>query len=187
MPGGCSPFIGPPQLLDRVSSRDSPVNSEDNLSSNKDEEDPTGEVAEVVPTGMNPRLEDLPLPLVNETLRVGDRLTSLVQQGQNLVSQLPCILHTWERSAVGVGISTSTHQNTHPIQHREYAQGLADGSGLALVQRGNKASVPFRNQGFLQPSLPGAEKDRGFTSCHRSFPLEQPSGYSAVQDGDPGN
>ena len=85
-----------------------------------------------------------------------------------------------------MGISTSTHQNTHLFQHQEYAQGLADGSGQALVQRGNRASVPSRNQGFLQPSLPGAEKDRGFTSCHRSLPLERPSGYSAVQDGDPG-
>ena len=85
-----------------------------------------------------------------------------------------------------MGISTSTHQNTHLFQHQEYAQGLADDSGQALVQRGNRASVPSRNQGFLQPSLPGAEKDRGFTSCHRSLPLERPSGYSAVQDGDPG-
>ena len=63
---------------------------------------------------------------------------------------------------------------------------LADGSGQALVQKGNRASVPSRNQGFLQPSLPGAEKDRGFTSSHRSLRLERPSGYSAVQDGDPG-
>ena len=55
-----------------------------------------------------------------------------------------------------------------------------------LGQRGNRASVPSRNQGFLEPSLPGAEKDRGFTSCHRSLPLQRPSGYSAVQDGDPG-
>ena len=102
------------------------------------------------------------------------------------VRRLPCVSHAWERSAVGVGISTSTHQNTHLFQHQEYAQGLADGSGQALVQRGNRASVPSRNQGFLQPSLPGAEKDRGFTSCHRSLPLERPSGYSAVQDGDPG-
>ena len=85
VPGGGSPFVGPPQLLDRVSSRDSPVNSEDNLSSNKDEEDSTGEVAEVVPTGMNLRLEDLPLPLVIETLRVGARLTNFVQQWQNLL------------------------------------------------------------------------------------------------------
>ena len=85
MPGGGSPFVGPPRLLDRVSSKDSPVNSEDNLSSNKDEEDPTGEVAEVVPTGMNLRLEDLPLPLVIETLRVGARLTNFVQQWQNLL------------------------------------------------------------------------------------------------------
>ena len=82
---GGSPFVGLPRLLDRVSSRDSPVNSEDNLSSNKDKEDPTGEVAEVVPTGMNLRLENLPLPLVNETLRVGARLTSFVQQWQNLL------------------------------------------------------------------------------------------------------
>ena len=102
------------------------------------------------------------------------------------VRRLPCVSHAWERSAVGVGISTSTHQNTHLFQHQEYAQGLADGSGQALVQRGNRASVPSGNQGFLQPSLPGAEKDRGFTSCHRSLPLERPSGYSAVQDGDPG-
>ena len=102
------------------------------------------------------------------------------------VRRLPCVSHAWERSAVGMGISTSTHQNTHLFQHQEYAQGLADGSGQALVQRGNRASVPSRNQGFLQPSLPGAEKDRGFTSCHRSLPLERPSGYSAVQDGDPG-
>ena len=102
------------------------------------------------------------------------------------VRRLPCVSHAWERSAVGVGISTSTHQNTHLFQHQEYAQGLADGSGQALVQRGNRASVLSRNQGFLQPSLPGAEKDRGFTSCHRSLPLERPSGYSAVQDGDPG-
>ena len=101
------------------------------------------------------------------------------------VRRLPCVSHAWERSAVGVGISTSTHQNTHLFQHQEYAQGLADGSEQALVQRGNRASVPSRNQGFLQPSLPGAEKDRGFTSCHRSLPLERPSGYSAVQDGDP--
>ena len=85
VPGGGSPFVGPPQLLDRVSSRDSPVNSEDNLSSNKDEEDSTGEVAEVVPTGMNLRLEDLPLPLVIETLRVGAHLTNFVQQWQNLL------------------------------------------------------------------------------------------------------
>ena len=85
VPGGGSPFVGPPRLLDKVSSRDSPVNSEDNLSSNKDEEDPTGEVAEVVPTRMNLRLEDLPLPLVNETLRVGARLTSFVQQWPNLL------------------------------------------------------------------------------------------------------
>ena len=85
VPGGGSPFVGPPQLLDRVSSRDSPVNSEDNLGSTKDEEDSTGEVAEVVPTGMNLRLEDLPLPLVIETLRVGARLTNFVQQWQNLL------------------------------------------------------------------------------------------------------
>ena len=82
VPEGGSPFVGAPQLLDRVSSRDSPVNSEDNLSSNKDEEDPTEEVAEVVPTGMNLRLEDLPLLLVIETLRVG---VSFVQQWQNLL------------------------------------------------------------------------------------------------------
>ena len=85
VPGGGSPFVGPPRLLDRVSSRDSPVNSEDNLSSNKDEEDSTGEVAEVVPTGMNLRLEDLPLPLIIETLRIGARLTTFVQQWQNLL------------------------------------------------------------------------------------------------------
>ena len=84
VPGGGSPFVGPPWHIDRVSSRDSPVNSEDNLSSNKDEEDPTGEVAEVVPTGMNLHLEDLPLPLINETLRVGAHLTSFLQQWQNL-------------------------------------------------------------------------------------------------------
>ena len=65
------------------------------------------------------------------------------------VRRLPCVSHSWERSAVGVGISTSTHQNTHLFQHQEYAQGLADGSGQALVQRGNRASVPSRNQGFL--------------------------------------
>ena len=47
VPGEGCPFVGPPWLLDRVSSRDSPINCEDNLSSNKDEEDPTGEVAEV--------------------------------------------------------------------------------------------------------------------------------------------
>ena len=82
VPGGGSPFVGPPRLLDRVSSRD---NSEDNLSSNKDEEDPIAEVAEVVPTGMNLRLEDLPLPPVIETLRVGARLESFVQQWQHLL------------------------------------------------------------------------------------------------------
>ena len=102
------------------------------------------------------------------------------------VRRLPCVSHAWQRSAVGMGISTSTHQNTYLFQHQEYAQGLADGSGQALVQRGNRASVPSRNQGFLKPSLPGAEKDRGFTSSHRSLRLERPSGYSAVQDGDPG-
>ena len=85
VPGGGSPFLDPPRLLDRVSSRDSPVNSEDNLSSNKDEEDPTGEVTEVVPTGMNLHLEDLPVPLVIETLQVGARLTSFVQQWQNIL------------------------------------------------------------------------------------------------------
>ena len=85
VPGGGNPFVGPPRLLDRVSSRDSPVNSEDNLSSKKDEEDPTGEVAEVVPTGMNLRLENLPLPLVIETLRVGAHLTNFVHQWQNLL------------------------------------------------------------------------------------------------------
>ena len=57
VPGGGSLFVGPPRLLDRVSSRVSPINSEDNLSSNKDEEDPTGEVPEVIPTGINLRLE----------------------------------------------------------------------------------------------------------------------------------
>ena len=85
VPGGGNPFIGLPWLLDRVSSRNSPDNTEDNISSNKDEEDPTGEVTEVVPTGMNLRLEDLPLPLVNETLQVGAHLTSFVQQWQNLL------------------------------------------------------------------------------------------------------
>ena len=65
------------------------------------------------------------------------------------VRRLPCVSHAWERSAVGVGISTSTHQNTHLFQHQEYAQGLADGSGHALVQRGNRASVCPETKGFF--------------------------------------
>ena len=109
---------------------------------------------------MNLRLEDLPLPLVNETLRVGARLTSFVQHMQNLLGNCRA------SRTLGNGVQleweslNSTHQNTHLIQHQEYAQGLADGSGQALVQRGNRGSVPSRNQGFFQPSLPGAEKDR---------------------------
>ena len=41
-------------------------------------------------------------------------------------------------------------------------------------------------KGFFSRLFLVPKKGRGFTSCHRSLPLERPSGYSAVQDGDPG-
>ena len=182
VPGGGSPFVGPPRLLDRVNKqqgqsrqqRGQPQQQQGRAGSNR-----RGR------RSRSNRNESAPGGSASEMLRVGARLTSLVQQWQNLLGDCRAS-RMLGNSAIGVGISTSTHQNTHLFQHQEYAQGLADSSGQALVQRGNRASVRSRNQGFLQPSLPGAEKDRGFTSCHRSLPLEWPSGYSAVQDGDPG-
>ena len=182
VPGGGSPFVGPPRLLDRVSSRD----SEDNLSSNKDEEDPTGEVAEVVPTGMNLRLEDLPLPLVIETLRVGARLPSFVQQWQNLLGD--CRASRMLGNGVQLEWESLPPLTRTPISFstRNAPKDLQTAVDKLLSKGAIEPVFSSRNQGFLQPSLPGAEKDRGFTSCHRSLPLERPSGYSAVQDGDPG-
>ena len=186
VPGGGSTFVGPPQLLDRVSSRDSPVNSEDNLSSNKDEEDSTGEVAEVVPTGMNLRLEDLPLPLVIETLRVGARLTNFVQQWQNLLGDCRAsrtlgngVQLEWESlpPLTRTPISFSTRNTPKDLQ-TAVDKLLSKGAIEPVFRPETKG---FFSRLFLVP-----KKDRGFTSCHRSLPLERPSGYSAVQDGDPG-
>ena len=185
VPGGGSPFVGPPRLLDRVSSRDSLVNSEDNLSSNRDEEDPTGEVAEVVPTGMNLRLEDLPLPLVIETLRVGARLTSFVQLWQNLLGDCRA------SRTLGNGVQLEW-ESLHPLTRTLISfstRNTPKDLQTAVVKLLSKGVIEpvFRpeTKGFFSRLFLVPKKTR-FMSCHRSLPLEWPSGYSAVQDGDPG-
>ena len=156
-----------------------------NLSSNKDGEDPTGEVAEVVPTGMNLPLEDLSLPLVNETLRVGARLISFVQQWQNLLGNCHAsrtlengVQLEWESLTplTRTPISFSTRNTPKDLQMA--VDKLLSKGAIEVVFR--PETKVFFSRLFLVP------KKTGFTSCHRSLLLERPSCYSAVQDGDPG-
>ena len=171
VPGGGSPFVGPPQLLDRVNSRDSPINSEDNLSSNKEEEDSPGEVAEVVPTGMNLRLEDLPLPLVIETLRVGARLTNFVQQWQNLLGDCRAsrtlgngVQLEWESLPPLTRTPISFNTRNTPKDLQTAVDKLLSKGAIEPVFR--PETKGFFSRLFLVP------KKTGFTSCHRSLPLD---------------
>ena len=107
-----------------------------------------------------PPLEDLPLPATSEVQWVGAHLAAFVPQRQSLLGncRASCTLGD---SHVGAGVTTSTDSHTHLLQHQEYTPGLANSSEQALVQRGNRASVPSRNQGFLQLSLSWCQRTQG--------------------------
>ena len=134
---------------------------------------------------MNLRLEDLPLPLVNETLRVGARLTSFVQQLENLLGNCHAsrtlgngVQLEWESLTplTRTPISFSTRNTPKDLQMA--VDKLLSKGAIELVFR--PETKGFFSRLFL------VLKKTGFTSCHRSLLLERPSGYSAVQDGDPG-
>ena len=114
----------------------------------------------VISMQTTPPLEDLPLPATSEVQRVGAHLAAFAPQRQSLLGNCHASC-TLGDSHVGAVVTTSTDSHTHLLQHQEYTPGLANSSEQALVQRDNRASVPSRNQGFLQLSLSWCQRTQG--------------------------
>ena len=111
------------------------------------------------------------------------RLCPTVEESAGLLSSHQ---HCWGRGGHNFPSKTSAHPSVHQLPHQEQTPGSPAGRGCLAGQGGHREGQQNDFSRVLQPTVPGAVKDRRSSSSNRLIHFEPPYGSSPLQDGNSG-